>query len=410
MPSSPRTPTRRRHPSNVSFIDLSFTSPSPYDDNSPVRFSHSRKSSLHTPTTLYPHGSQEMNGNLHISGDFISPNRGDSDVNGLGSLADELAGAWDDEEGDDAELDEGEWGDATDGETREGVRDRLEDGGNTRDSGIDLPPSPAVAPERQSQLTPTNGQARTKHRRGGSQYGGSEYGDDCNPDMTEGVPPGLEARMALVDSLARRGAESYDGEANDIVVRIVGSLKELGGQAGVEGGATRLINAHTALSTNLAHQTRILHSLTFPILSPLSLPPDPDTVADLLPLLTMVIEIMPQPTTSALASLSNLSTLTTDLIATLNYLSDSLHMSRQTTTTATRRLRSARELVMEMRRDSEMAEESVRWIEKGGWQERLGRRECGGVCRDVVGGFEEVCNGWRERLLAGAETAVGTAA
>jgi hypothetical protein len=124
----------------------------------------------------------------------------------------------------------------------------------------------------------------------------------------------------------------------------------------------------------------------------------------------MVIEIMPQPTTSALASLSNLSTLTSDLIVTLNYLSDSLHMSRQTTTKATRQLRSARELVVEMRRDNEMAEESVRWIEKGDWQERLGRRECGGVCRDVVGGFEEVCNGWRERLLASVEAAVGTAA
>ncbi|KAI9866401.1 MAG: hypothetical protein M1813_001523 [Trichoglossum hirsutum] len=411
MPSSPKTPTRRRHPSNVSIIDLSFASPSPYDGHSPVRFSHSRKSSLHTPTTPYPNGSQELNGNVGMHGDFVSPSR-DAEVNGLGSLADELAGAWDDEEEYDGELDEGEHGDAMDDETGKSVGDESgdRDSENTRDSGIELTSSPALAPEKQLQPISPNGQVRAKHRRRDSQYDGSDFGDGYDPEIVVGVSPGLEARMALVDSLARRGTESYDGETSDIVERIVGSLKELGGQAGVEGGATRLINAHTALSTNLAHQTRILHSLTFPILSPLSLPPDPDILADLLPMLTAAIEFIPQPTASALASLSMLSTLTTDLIATLNHLSDSLHMSRQTTTMAARRLRSARELVMEMRRDNETAEESMRWIERGSWQERLGQRECEGVCRDVVGGFEEVCNGWRERLLAGTETAVGTAA
>ncbi|KAH0538770.1 hypothetical protein FGG08_004658 [Glutinoglossum americanum] len=351
-----------------------------------------------------------MSGSASVPGDFITPGRV-GEVNGLGSLADELAGAWDDEEEDDGELDEGEHGDVMDidagGSAADGLGDR--DSENTRDSGIDLASSPALAPEKQPQSIPPNEQARAKHRRRDSQYCGSDYGG-YGSEIMVGMPPGLEARMALVDSLARRGAETYDGETSDVVERIVGSLKELGGQAGVEGGANRLVHAHKALLTNLTDQTRILQSLTSPLLSPLSFPPDPSIIADLLPMLTTIIEIIPQPTTSALASLSNLSTLTTDLIVTLNYLSDSLHMSRQTTTTATRRLRSARELVMEMRRDTEMAEESVRWIEKGDWQERLGRRECGGVCRDVVGGFEEVCNGWRERLLADTETAIGTAA
>ena len=78
-------------------------------------------------------------------------------------------------------------------------------------------------------------------------------------------------------------------------------------------------------------------------------------------------------------------------------------MSRQTTTTATRRLKSARELVADMRREEDAREEGERWLKRGNWSERLGRRECANVCGDVVGGFEEFCNDWRARLVAQAE-------
>lgn len=112
---------------------------------------------------------------------------------------------------------------------------------------------------------------------------------------------------------------------------------------------------------------------------------------------------MPRPTTAAFNSLTQLHGLTADLVQTLNYLSDTLHMSRQTTTTATRRLRSARELVADIRREEDARDEGERWLRRGNWSERLGNRECAGVCTDVVGGFEEVCNGWRARLMAQAE-------
>lgn len=78
-------------------------------------------------------------------------------------------------------------------------------------------------------------------------------------------------------------------------------------------------------------------------------------------------------------------------------------MSRQTTVQANRRLKSAKELVAEMRRDEEKREEGERWLRKGDWGARLERRECAGVCGDVVSGFEEVCNGWRERLVKSGE-------
>jgi hypothetical protein len=169
--------------------------------------------------------------------------------------------------------------------------------------------------------------------------------------------------------------------------------------------SNRLITAHTALATHLVHQTRLLHSLTYPLFSPLSLPPDEEFIDDLMPLLITLSESMPRSTTAAFASLNQLHNHTADLAQTLNYLSDTLHMSRQTTTTATRRLKSARELVAEMRREEELREEGERWLAKGNWSERLGARECANVCGDVVGGFEEVCEGWRARLVASAEAA-----
>ncbi|KZZ99355.1 hypothetical protein AAL_01927 [Moelleriella libera RCEF 2490] len=112
---------------------------------------------------------------------------------------------------------------------------------------------------------------------------------------------------------------------------------------------------------------------------------------------------MPKPSTLAFNSLTALRSLTSDVVQTLSYLSDSLQMSRQTTVTATRRLKSAKELVSEIRHDEELREEGERWLSRGNWSQRLASRECAVVCGEVIGGFEDVCNGWRQRLLAQAE-------
>lgn len=128
--------------------------------------------------------------------------------------------------------------------------------------------------------------------------------------------------------------------------------------------------------------------------------PSSDVVDDIVPLLVSLAEAVPKPSTVAYESLSALHSMTAELVRTLSYLSDTLHMSRQTTATATRRLRSARELVAEMRRDDELREEGEVWLARGNWGERLKKRECASVCGDVMGGFEAVCNGWRERLAA----------
>jgi hypothetical protein len=172
----------------------------------------------------------------------------------------------------------------------------------------------------------------------------------------------------------------------------------------------RLITAHTSLTSHLTHQTRTLHTLSHPLLfttstyPPLALLP-PGDLEDLIALVstTLTSNLLPfPPNPSPLQPLQSLINHTNDLIHTLRTLSDTLHESRQTTSMASRRLKSAKELVAELRKEEDVREEGVRWIEKGDWDRRLAERECATVCGDVVGGFERELGAWRERLVAAA--------
>ncbi|KAI5919109.1 hypothetical protein F4810DRAFT_521090 [Camillea tinctor] len=378
MSRSPHTP---RHSRQSSAIDTSYQNSSPNVSPSARRQS---KSSFQDPLTPLRNSMNESELNELSAG---------GRDNGLGNLADELAdalsGSGEDEEYYEDEDVQGNTRDASDG---------------VRDSGVDVASQPeqqATAKTSSLSVPSPNGRG---HRRTGSAYDGSEYGSESDLE-SPGMLPSLVAKIDAVESLARRGTETTGSPLDGVFKRVTEGLRDLGSQSGVEGSTTRLITAHSALATHMAHQTRQLHNLTFPLLSPLVSPPDPETIDSLLPILTSISDDMPRPATSAFDSLAALHSVTSDLVQTLNYLSDTLHMSRQTTTTATRRLRIAKEMVAEMRREEELREEGERWLTKGNWGERLKERECAGVCRDVVGGFEEVCNGWRARLLAQAESA-----
>jgi hypothetical protein len=204
---------------------------------------------------------------------------------------------------------------------------------------------------------------------------------------------------------------------------------------------SRLITAHTSITSHLTHQTRALQTLIHPLLFshfPLLSTEAIDTLIPLiddglLPNLPFPFPQQPisqphgsqRPTSSysssstssqsssvavnPLMALQALLTQTSDLTHTLRSLSDTLHESRQLTSTASRRLRSARELVAELRREEEDREEGHRWIEKGQWDRRLRDREAGRVCGEVVSGFEAVCGEWRIKLFGSAAAAVGSA-
>ncbi|KAF4582938.1 WD domain-containing protein [Ophiocordyceps camponoti-floridani] len=329
---------------------------------------------------------------------------GGGQVDGMGNLADELADAFsesgEEEDGHDEGSQHGDF-EAVDRRVSPKRQPDIElsrdkrtnsNGDSASESSRALGPGLGVPP------TP-----RRSHQRKGSEYDGSEFGSESDLDSA-GMQPTLVAKIDAIESLARRGTDSYGGPADDVVKRVMDGLRDLGSQSTVEGSASRLVTAHSALTTHLAHQTRQLHSLAFPLLSPLVASPDAEAIDALLPLLISLSNNMPRPSTSAYNSLTALHTITAELIQTLSYLSDTLHMSRQTTATASRRLKSAKDLVVEIKRDDELREEGERWLSRGNWGERLEKRECAGVCGDVIGGFEDVCNGWRQRLLAQAES------
>ncbi|KAI4867769.1 hypothetical protein F4820DRAFT_187218 [Hypoxylon rubiginosum] len=388
MSRSPQTPRHSRLPSS---IDVS------YQDSSPGMSPRSRrqsKSSFQEPLTPLRNSMNESELN-ELSGGGMGQD------NGLGNLADELADALSGS-GDDEEYYDDEEGSRVELQQNEDDGQNASDG--VRDSGVDVASQSNQHGRSKSTSLGIPSPPGRGHRRTGSAYDGSEYGSESDLD-SPGMPPSLVARIDAVESLARRGTESNGGPTDGVFQRLTEGLRDLGSQSGVEGSTTRLITAHSALATHLAHQARQIHNLTFPLLSPLVPPPDPDTIDSLLPLLASVSDEIPRPATSAFNSLTALHSVTSDLVQTLNYLSDTLHMSRQTTTTAARRLKQAKEVVADMKRDEELKEEGERWLTKGNWSERLQKRECAGVCREVVGGFEEVCNGWRARLLAQAESA-----
>ncbi|KAI5458381.1 hypothetical protein BGZ63DRAFT_362263 [Mariannaea sp. PMI_226] len=377
MPASPQTPGHSR---NSSAFD-SFAG-SPQDR----RMS---KSSIQDPSTPFR--------NSFNQGDILDMSglggAGTDPGNGLGNLADELADAFSDS-GEDIEYDD---------EGLEDVSGAPSDGFNAEASGLGSR-SPSGGNDNKARPGSLGVPSpRRMHQRQNSDYDGSDYGSETDLE-SPGMPVGLVAKLDAVESLARRGNGNYGGPADDAFNRVTDALRDLGSQSSVEASASRLITAHSALTTHVSHQTRQIHNLTFPLLSPLVPPPDEKTIDELIPLLLSLTESMPQPSTTAFNSLTALHTITSDLIQTLNYLSDTLQMSRQTTTMATRRLRSAKEIVAEMRREEELKEEGERWLTRGNWGERLEKRECAGVCGEVIGGFEEVCNGWRERLLAQAES------
>ncbi len=114
------------------------------------------------------------------------------------------------------------------------------DGEKTRDSGVDVSESGGTAKGgKVSTLNLPQPEAGGRHhRRNDSTYDGSDYGDDSDMD-SPGMPPGLVARIDMVESLARRGTESNGGERDEVFKRVVDGLKDLGGQSGVESSASR---------------------------------------------------------------------------------------------------------------------------------------------------------------------------
>lgn len=242
MPSSPPTPIRHRKSSSTA-IDLSFTSATSQSNHDCAkRPSNSRRSSQFsltsppTPRSTTLHDTSGYLESSHGFDDLVDPGNAD----GLGNLADELAEAFDEE--DDNELGLGDGVSERIHDRAEAIRDdqTKENEHPTVGNGDQKWHSTSALPVRQAafdlSLSPPKQPFPARRRRKNPRYDGSDYGDDSDLDV---LSPSLEARLATVESLVRRGTEANGSDADGIVQRVADSLKDLGSQAGVENGATR---------------------------------------------------------------------------------------------------------------------------------------------------------------------------
>ncbi|KAJ5179187.1 hypothetical protein N7492_002397 [Penicillium capsulatum] len=419
MPPLPPSPLKlsHRHPSAMDDSPISpgtgavngFAPGSPGSPQTP------RLSAPPSPVTPRQN-TNSMNGVHRESVDYSA----DAGGGGLGNLADELADAWEQEE---------EGYDYTSGQENGPTGSQQMDPSDGEDAYLQSvrdmrsgSPSGEASPQSKNRLRAN--QLR-QHRRQESHYDGSDYGNESDLDETADISPALESQMADIESLVRRGMENNGSESDHVIQRTVEALRDLGVQSGIENSAMRLITAHSSITSHLTHQTRTLQSLIHPLLfSPFPLLSE-DAIDSLMPLIDEgLLPNLPYPfpeqtrrgsrpatpsqssSLNPLVSLQALISQTADITHSLRGLSDTLYESRQLTSTASRRLRSARELVADIRREEESREEGSRWIEVGEWDRRLKDREAGKECGDVVSGFEAVCGEWREKLFgAGAEVA-----
>lgn len=225
MPSSP-TPKRHRKSSSIA-LDLSFTSATPQSNEQySKRPSNGRRSSqchLTSPLTPRPTSLNDTSGYLdssHGFDDLVDH----SNANGLGNLADELAEAFDEE--DDSQIQLGDGASEPLHDRAEAIHyDQLKENehptiGNGDQQGHRLPVRPATS---DLSLSPPKHPYPAKDTRKTSKYDGSDYGDNSDMDI---FSPSLEARLAAVESLVRRGTEANGSDADEIVQRVADSLKD----------------------------------------------------------------------------------------------------------------------------------------------------------------------------------------
>lgn len=252
-PSSPALPLRRKRSASGGLgLSVSPNTLTVLDNGSGPLYSNPQspiESQIRVP---------ESSSGRQFSGSFIVEDNDDYPLGeggnddgggtGLGNLADELAEAWSDEEGDD--------------ETGQDVARNGRDG----DDGVDEPfessyidslqhlgpgPSTEDEPEISSpRLKPTSirhGHGHHGHRKTESQrsmYDGSDYGNDSDFEDNTDLSPALEQRMASIDNLVRLSLAESRAGGNQVVERMIEELRDLGGQNRVETSASRYAYRH----------------------------------------------------------------------------------------------------------------------------------------------------------------------
>lgn len=325
------------------------------------------------------------------------------------NLADELADAWDED------------GAAEPGSSfleglREGsvdalsLHDEMVNGSIYDQSGIHgtSPTSPLQKPIVDAWLTsPTRSagnvgrDASRRHTRGESGYSESDYRKASGVEGAEWMSQAMAREMAKVEALARGLHDDSVSEAGGVVSRTVTALRDLGAQSSIEQGVTRVMTAYTSIVSHRMHKGRELLSTTQCLLRDrYATSIGEEEIDEVISELDVLVGTLQLPTgSSPLQSLQGLVASTTDLTHSLRLLSDLVQECRQAASAASRRLKTVRDFVMELRQEEELREEGIEYVEKGEWDRRIREREAQSVCKDVVAGFETTCNVWRVRLF-----------
>lgn len=321
---------------------------------------------------------------------------------GLENLADELADAWDNDETD---FDEGVsdlcFEDTHNLQAELPLSPFKVDVRRIRDSGIDVNCSTDTTPSKS--YTPSDMSSRkaslTFIPESPSQVLKERSRNSVCPgrDERKDTWRSLDTHMKDLDRLIQLGYSHRLLETTNFEW-----LRELGDQAAIESMTNRLISASLKTANHLIDETKVLLPFTYAKIAPILQALDDHEYEELQSLIVSTIATMPKPTSATLSSLAQLHKASRNILESLSCISDSIHMSRQTTEAAARRLRTVIELASDLSRDASIFEDSERWIEKGDWQARLAKRESAAVCDQVLSGFDEVCNSWRAKLVSGA--------
>ena len=326
--------------------------------------------------------------------------------NGLGNLADELEQAWDD-------------GGEDEGQSRflEGLRegDAMQDSSMLRD--LQSPHSPNAMHEigfgtvLQSPQDQFNGASPTVrvppnrrnsqpqepkkqgHQRNESAYDGSDYGPDSEAEQEEQLPPMLRKRIRDIENLTRMLVNPEDAvsEGGGTVRRVISGLKDLGSQANIEYGATRLHTAYMSMASHRTHKTRDLFTQSHSLMYGGNLWQLPEELIDLLldEMANLSAALPFLRPLNPLLSLQILASQTDELTYTLRSLTDLLQESRLASSAAARKLKSVRDMVEDMAFEEELVENSILLIQAGDWDRRCRTRQAARTCQEVCEGFAD---------------------
>lgn len=226
--------------------------------------------------------------------------------------------------------------------------------------------------------------------------------DEAEEDeLQERLSPELEDCISAV----HRMAQYSDATADPLIPRVVALMHDLGNQSGLESGAQRLNTSTNSMSTHLGKETKVLQALGASLYSPFifSTPLDLESVEESLPLIEALLTSLPRPDTAPLVGIQKLGRETEATVQALAGLTDTLQMGKQTTNAASRHLRTTQTMVADLRREREMAEAAREELSRSPWEERIKGGWCKNECRDVVSGFDDVCNALRESLARSVE-------